>query len=150
MVSPTGCLEGARRVMMIMKASGMNDPPASPCKARRTIISPRLLANVQPTLKTRNRNVLASRYVRTDSARASHHLKGITTISATRKAVTIQPPSSTPAPIAPWISARDELTTWIFRIARKAPSAEPTTPSQVLAETSGSAFGLVDTAMDVV
>src|SRR5882724_4367288 len=44
-----------------------------------------------------------------------------------------------PAPMAPWMSARDELTIWMLSTARKAPSAAPTTASQVLAVTVASA-----------
>ncbi|KRB60016.1 hypothetical protein ASE04_25175 [Rhizobium sp. Root708] len=70
---------------------------------------------------------LTSRYLRTENTRASQPLRGITTISAMRYDVEIQPPSSFPAPIAPWISASEALTIWMLRTAMKAPSVEPTT-----------------------
>src|ERR1700759_2544457 len=58
-------------------------------------------------------------------------------ISAIRYEVEIQPPSSMPAPIAPWMSASEALTIWMFSTAMKAPSVAPTTASQVLAGIEG-------------
>src|SRR4051795_249036 len=63
----------------------------------------------------------------------------MTTISAIRYAVEIQPPSSMPAPIAPWTSASEALTIWMFSTAMKAPSVAPSTATQVRIETSGEA-----------
>src|SRR5260370_37518386 len=65
----------------------------------------------------------------------------MTTISAIRYDVEIQPPSSMPAPIAPWISASDALTIWMLSTAMKAPSVAPTTASQFVAETAGGGGG---------
>jgi len=42
-----------------------------------------------------------------------------------------------PAPIAPWISASDALTIWMFSTAMKAPSVAPITAIQVLVDTAG-------------
>ncbi len=42
-----------------------------------------------------------------------------------------------PAPIAPWMSASEALTIWMFSTAMKAPSVEPTTAIQVLSEAAG-------------
>ncbi|MGY4467038.1 hypothetical protein ACVWWK_002720 [Bradyrhizobium sp. LB9.1b] len=42
-----------------------------------------------------------------------------------------------PAPIAPWMSASEALTIWMFSTAMKAPSVAPITAIQVLAETAG-------------
>jgi hypothetical protein len=53
--------------------------------------------------------------------------------------VEIQPPSSMPAPIAPWMSASEALTIWMLSNAMKAPSVAPITAIQVLAETAGAA-----------
>src|ERR1700743_2881656 len=64
-------------------------------------------------------------------------------ISAIRYEVEIQPPSSMPAPIAPWMSASEALTIWMFSTAMKAPSVAPTTASQVLAGVQGGAAGPV-------
>src|SRR3954471_8180738 len=58
------------------------------------------------------------------------------TISATRYEVEIQPPSSIPAPIAPWMSGSEAFVIWMFRTAMKAPMIEAPTASQVLSETS--------------
>jgi hypothetical protein len=44
-----------------------------------------------------------------------------------------------PAPIAPWMSASEELTIWMLITARNAPSVAPITASQVVNETA-SAF----------
>ncbi len=41
-----------------------------------------------------------------------------------------------PAPIAPWMSAREELTIWMFSTARKAPRVAPITAIQVFSETA--------------
>src|ERR1700710_222155 len=65
--------------------------------------------------------------MRIENTCASQPLSGITTISAIRYDVEIQPPSSVPAPIAPWMSASDALTIWMLSTAMKAPSVEPTT-----------------------
>src|SRR4051795_13622539 len=59
----------------------------------------------------------------------------MTTISAIRYAVEIHPPSSMPAPIAPWMSASEALTIWMLSTAMKAPRVAPSTAIQVLAET---------------
>src|SRR3954447_2183807 len=45
-----------------------------------------------------------------------------------------------PAPIAPWMSASEALTIWMFSTAMKAPSVEPITAIQVLGETTGVAI----------
>src|SRR6516162_4588295 len=42
-----------------------------------------------------------------------------------------------PAPIAPWMSASEALTIWMFRTAMKAPSVAPMTAIHILAETAG-------------
>src|SRR3954451_20132370 len=42
-----------------------------------------------------------------------------------------------PAPIAPWMSASEALTIWMFSTAMKAPSVAPITAIQVLVETTG-------------
>src|SRR5438067_331341 len=42
-----------------------------------------------------------------------------------------------PAPIAPWMSASEALTIWMFSTAMKAPSVAPITAIQVLVETAG-------------
>src|SRR6266436_9727184 len=76
--------------------------------------------------------------MRTENTCASQPLNGITTISAIKYDVEIQPPSSMPAPIAPWMSASDALTIWILSTAMKAPSAAPATANQVFADTVGS------------
>src|SRR5882672_2803808 len=73
--------------------------------------------------------------MRVENTCASQPLSGITTISAMRYEVEIQPPSSIPAPIAPWISASEALTIWMLSTAMNAPSVAPNTASQVLAET---------------
>src|SRR6267154_3200121 len=73
--------------------------------------------------------------MRTENTCASQPLNGITTISAIKYEVEIQPPSSMPAPIAPWISASDALTIWMLSTAMKAPSVAPNTAIQVFAET---------------
>src|ERR1700729_1551202 len=52
-------------------------------------------------------------------------------ISAIKYEVEIQPPSSMPAPIAPWMSASEALTIWMLSTAMKAPSVAPNTASQV-------------------
>src|SRR6478735_6473268 len=44
-----------------------------------------------------------------------------------------------PAPIAPWMSASEALTIWMFSTAMKAPSVAPITAIQVLVETAGAA-----------
>src|SRR3569832_541805 len=44
-----------------------------------------------------------------------------------------------PAPIAPWMSASEALTIWMFSTAMKAPSVAPITAIQVLADTAGAA-----------
>src|ERR1700742_1455219 len=80
--------------------------------------------------------------MRIENAGASHPLKGITMISAIRYEVEIQPPSSMPAPIAPWMSASEALTIWMLSTAMKAPSVAPATAIQVLAETAGVALVL--------
>src|ERR1700754_1394056 len=77
--------------------------------------------------------------MRIENACASHPLKGITMISAIRYEVEIQPPSSMPAPIAPWMSASEALTIWMLSTAMKAPSVEPATATHAFAETAGSA-----------
>src|SRR3954447_6433635 len=77
--------------------------------------------------------------MRIENTWASQPLSGITTISAIRYEVEIQPPSSMPAPIAPWMSASEALTIWMFSTAMKAPSVAPITAIQVLAETAGTA-----------
>ena len=41
-----------------------------------------------------------------------------------------------PAPIAPWMSASEALTIWMFSTAMNAPSVAPITAIQVLAETA--------------
>ena len=46
-----------------------------------------------------------------------------------------------PAPIAPWISASEALTIWMFSTAMKAPSVAPITAIQVLAGIAGAAAG---------
>ena len=79
--------------------------------------------------------MLVSKYVRNENTLESQPLKGMTMISAMRYEVVIQPPSSIPAPIPPWISASDAPTTWILRMARNAPIVEPTTATQVLSDT---------------
>src|SRR5579862_1948869 len=60
----------------------------------------------------------------------------MTMISATRYEVEIQPPSSTPAPMAPWISASEALTIWMLSTAMKAPSVAPNTAIQVFKDTA--------------
>src|ERR1700675_1141581 len=75
--------------------------------------------------------------MRTENTCASQPLKGITTISAIRYEVEIQPPSSMPAPIAPWMSASDAFTIWMLSTAMKAPSVAPITAIQVFAEIAG-------------
>src|SRR5437763_10123217 len=75
--------------------------------------------------------------MRIENTWASQPLSGITTISAIRYEVEIQPPSSMPAPIAPWMSASEALTIWMLRTAMKAPSVAPITAIQVLADTAG-------------
>src|ERR1700755_278236 len=75
--------------------------------------------------------------MRTENTCASQPLRGITTISAIRYEVEIQPPSSMPAPIAPWMSASEALTIWMFSTAMNAPSVAPITAIQVLADTAG-------------
>src|SRR6478752_271330 len=42
-----------------------------------------------------------------------------------------------PAPIAPWMSASEALTIWMFSTAMKAPSVAPITAIQVLVEIAG-------------
>src|SRR5579863_1672577 len=59
----------------------------------------------------------------------------MTMISVIRYEVEIQPPSSMPAPIAPWISGSASLVIWMFSTAMNAPSVEPITASQVLSVT---------------
>src|SRR3954463_7065422 len=59
----------------------------------------------------------------------------MTMISVIRYEVDTQPPSSMPAPIAPWMSASEALTIWMLSTAMKAPSVAPSTAIQVLAET---------------
>src|SRR5690242_10004046 len=44
-----------------------------------------------------------------------------------------------PAPIAPWMSASEALTIWMFSTAMKAPSVAPMTAIQVFADTAGAA-----------
>src|SRR5438270_5844619 len=75
--------------------------------------------------------------MRIENTWASQPDSGITTISAIRYEVEIQPPSSMPAPIAPWMSASEALTIWMFSTAMKAPSVAPITAVQVLVETAG-------------
>src|SRR5262249_60766522 len=88
--------------------------------------------------------------MRTETTRASQPESGITTISAIRYEVEIQPPSSIPAPIAPWMSASEALTIWIFKTAMKAPSVAPITASQVLAETDGIAGAVAGRGSEAV
>ncbi len=47
--------------MMIEKASGISTPPANPCRARTTIIWPRLVVKAQATVITRKARVLTNR-----------------------------------------------------------------------------------------
>src|ERR1700747_557204 len=75
--------------------------------------------------------------MRTENTWASQPLSGITTISAIRYEVEIQPPSSIPAPIAPWMSASEALTIWMFSTAMNAPGVAPLTAIRVFAETAG-------------
>src|SRR5882757_3218078 len=75
--------------------------------------------------------------MRTENTCASQPLSGITTISAIKYEVEIQPPSSIPAPIAPWMSASEALTIWILSTAMKAPRVAPNTAIQVFAGTAG-------------
>src|ERR1700755_1252199 len=84
--------------------------------------------------------------MRTENTCASQPLRGITTISAIRYEVEIQPPSSIPAPIAPWMSASEALTIWMLSTAMKAPSVEATMAIQVLSEATGGAAGAVASA----
>src|SRR5215469_15327079 len=69
--------------------------------------------------------------MRTENTRASHALSGMTMISVMRYEVEIQPPSSMPAPIAPWMSASEELTIWMLSTAMNAPKVEPITAIQL-------------------
>src|SRR3954470_12925748 len=84
--------------------------------------------------------------MRIENTWASQPLSGITTISAIRYEVDIQPPSSMPAPIAPWMSASEALTIWMLSTAMKAPSVAPSTAIQVLAETVLAETVLAETA----
>ena len=59
--SPIGCFERGSMVMMMVKASGIMTPPAKPCRARSTIISPRLLAWPHSAENNRNSATLTSR-----------------------------------------------------------------------------------------
>src|SRR5665213_976031 len=60
-------------------------------------------------------------------------------ISAIRYEVEIHPPSSMPAPIAPWMSTSEALTIWMLSTAMKAPSVAPNTASQVFELTAAAA-----------
>src|SRR5882672_8332999 len=82
--------------------------------------------------------------MRVENTCASQPLSGITTISAMRYEVEIQPPSSMPAPIAPWMSASEALTIWMLSTAMKAPSVAPITAAQVFAEIAGAAGAVAD------
>src|SRR6185437_3046808 len=78
--------------------------------------------------------------MRTENTWASQPLSGITMISAIRYEVEIHPPSSMPAPMAPWMSASEALTIWMLSTAMKAPSMAAVTAIQVLSGTE-SALG---------
>jgi len=136
---PIGCLALGSSVMMSVNAIGISVPPVKPWTARSTIICDRSCAKAQATDSSRNSTALVRRYLRIENTCASQPLSGITTISAIRYEVEIQPPSSMPAPIAPWMSASDALTIWMLSTAMKAPSVAPPTAIQVFVDTTGSA-----------
>ena len=72
------------------------------------------------------------RRVLSPKSRSSQALSGMTTISATRKAVAIHVPSVPVAPISPWIVGSAELTIEMSRVASSAPSEPAATAIQAV------------------
>src|SRR5690606_28267694 len=118
---PLGRMSSGSLVSTREKAKGIRAPPASPCSTRNTIMLCRLQAMEQSReAMTKSTEMLTAKR-RGDSTMASQAASGMMMISATRKEVDIQEPSSMVADNAPWISFSEELMIWMSRIAMKAP-----------------------------
>ncbi len=98
---PLGRWFGGSLVRIRVNAKGMSAPPASPCRARKTIMLSRFQAMEQSREAMTKIAEMVTANRRGDRIMVSQAASGMMMISATRYEVDIQEPSSTVADSAP-------------------------------------------------